>query len=147
MTKNDGKGTLWLNGKGEKSKFFGSYYYSMLRININKFPNVVKTFDNSAWNLSNQDALSNINKVSAVSEGITHTYNNLSSVIANLASSYSTNNRAKYREGILKFPLREIDGNSKPRLRGKSMSLEVWVKNDNNNNKFSLTSVDTIVRV
>jgi hypothetical protein len=146
VTKNDGRGSLYLQGKGEKGRFYDEYYYSMLRVNINKFANITKTFDNTAWSM-NDDALSKIREVSAESEGVKHTYNNLSAVIANLASSYSTSNRAKYREGILRFPLREIDGSGKPRLRGKNMSLELWVENDSDNKKFSLTSIDTIVRV
>jgi hypothetical protein len=145
VTKQNGRGNLYLNGKGEKGSFYDEYYYSMLRYNVNKFPNLTKIYDNTAWNV-NDDALSKIGRVSAESEGVTHTYSNLSSVIANIASSYSVNNRAKYREGLLRFPLREVDGFNKPRLRGKNMSLELWVENDTENKKFSLTSIDTVVR-
>jgi hypothetical protein len=145
---NDGKGNLYLYNEGQRGVYFDEDYYSVLKLNINEYGSLVKKFDNSIWNV-NEDALANIEEVYAETEGVRHTYSVLSDEIVNVSGYQNNvlgNNRAKYRQGLLRFPLRERSS-GKPRLSGKSSEMQLKIDNSVGNNKFSLTSIDTLVRL
>jgi len=148
--RNNGTGGLYRYNSGNKGQYFNLYYYSVLNIKINDFPNMVKKFDNQIFNI-NEEGLSTLRKVSLESEGVAHTYPLLAQEITNLTGYQSvaaTGNyaRAKYREGLLRFPLRE-PSSGKPRLSGKHLNEEIWIRNDSRNLLVSITSIDTVVRL
>ena len=141
---------MYRYNSGNKGQYFNLYYYSVLNIKINDFPNMVKKFDNQIFNI-NEEGLSTLRKVSLESEGVAHTYPLLAQEITNLTGYQSvaaTGNyaRAKYREGLLRFPLRE-PSSGKPRLSGKHLNEEIWIRNDSRNLLVSITSIDTVVRL
>ena len=140
-----GKGKIFKYNEGSKGYFFNKYFYSYLRFNVNYQSRFVKKFDTSIWNV-NLDSLSNIETVSFTSEEVKHSYDDLSDETVNLNGFKINNviNRVKYREGLLRFPIRERSS-GKPRLTGKSMKVEIWFKNSGNK-LFSLSNIDTVVR-
>lgn len=132
-------------GVGVRGNFFGRQYYSFLNIRLNHQSRLVKKFDTSIINM-NEEALAYMSKVSFSSEGNTHAYLNLADEITNVGG-YATggvNNRAKYRQGLLRFPIRERES-GKPRLSGKSADMQMWYDNSGDIG-VSITNIDTVIR-
>jgi hypothetical protein len=142
---NDGRGNLWEYNTGNRGSFMNKYFYSYLNFSINHDSKSVKKFDNSVWNV-NEEGLLGIKRVIFKAEGIVQEYKDLSAEMVNL-SGYSANNRVKYREGLLKFPIRERSYlGVKPRLTGKHAKMSFFYDNLKSDKKFSLSNIDTIIR-
>jgi hypothetical protein len=140
-----GTGGLYIYNKGTKGLFFDEFFYSYLKFNINYQSRLVKKFDSSIWNV-NESSITNIRRVDFTSESLQHRYNDLSDEIVNI-NGFKTGgllNRVRYREGLLRFPIRERNSN-KSRLAGKSAKIEIWFENSNNK-LLSLSNIDTVVR-
>ena len=145
---NNGTGDFYVHNMGERGSYYGNMYYSVLQLNVNEYPTYVKKFDNMIWNI-NEESLKNIGKVVMESEGVTHEYENLSAEIVNVAGyrdDFQRVHRAKYRQGLLKFPIREPKS-KKPRLSGKSMKLQLWIRNTYENLKANITTIQTNIRL
>ena len=140
-----GVGGMYRYNEGVRGNFFGNFYDSYLSISINHQSRFVKKFDTALWNV-NPESLEGIKTVTFESEGLIHKYDDLSLEMTNL-NGYETNNvlnRVKYREGLLRFPIRERDS-SKQRLTGKSATLDI-VYDNSGDKKISLANIDTAVR-
>lgn len=140
-----GTGSIYKYNSGNKGNFFGVDYYSYLKFNINHNSQLVKKFDTSIWNI-NESSISNIRRVDFTSGSTQHRYNDLSTEIVNLNGfkTGSVLNRVRYREGLLRFPIRERDS-GKQRLAGKSATLEIWFENSGNK-LLSISNIDTVIR-
>jgi hypothetical protein len=140
---NLGTGRIWRYNSGNKGLFFNELYHSYLEFNINHQSRMAKKYDTSLWNI-NEEALSNIRTVTFKAENRIHEYVNLSNEIVNINGYLAGGNRARYREGTLRFPIRE-QNSGKPRLTGKVAQMTIWYENIDNK-KISLTNIDTIIR-
>lgn len=142
---NNKSGDIYIYNRGNRGQFMGVNYYSAIQYVINKYPNAVKRFDVSIMNI-NEDSLSLIERVLMETENNFQAIPNLANEIVNINGYGGVGfiKRAKWRQGLLKFPTREKG--KKDRLTGKNAEFIVYFKNKSNK-KVSLTSVDTLIRL
>jgi hypothetical protein len=141
--KNNGTGDFYIYNKGNRGQFFNQTFHSYLSIDINYQSRMVKKFDTSLWNV-NEEALPNIRTVTFKAENTEHQFFRLSDEIVNIQGYQALTNRAKYREGTLRFPIRE-NKSKKPRLTGKTAELSLYYDNLSND-IISLSNIDTLIR-
>ncbi len=140
---NTKSGGLYIYNKGNRGEFMDAYYYSAIQFVVNKYPNAVKRFDTQMLNI-NEPAVDIIERVKMETENNFHTIPNLATETVNFVGYGANERRAKWRQGLLKFPTRERGKRS--RLTGKQAEFKFYFKN-RDNIKTSLTSVDTLIRV
>jgi len=140
------EGSIHIHNKGDKGDFYGNTYYSYLEYSVNKFPSLVKHFDNKVLNINETGAkilftasfLSDIDIAATIdvkAENI-------------LVNGYSTSRRVRYRAGLLRFPIRDLVKvlPAGKRISGKSMDVKLKFENVDTERAI-LTSSDTLSRI
>ena len=142
---NNKSGDIYIYNRGNRGQFMGVSYYSAMQYVINKYPNAVKRFDVSIMNI-NEDSLGLMERVLMKTENNFQVIPSLANEIVNISGYGGVGfiRRAKWRQGLLKFPTREKG--KRDRLTGKQAEFIVYFKNQLNK-KVSLTSVDTLIRL
>lgn len=136
------KTIAWQHNIGKRGHFYGSYYYSALLFTVNKFPSMVKKFDTNLLNI-NKDGVDVLKLAKYITEEQSHSVDVLTESV-NVQGGYAANRRAKFRNGLYRFPTRAR--NERKRITGKYMETGYHIINDTDDKKFSLTSVDTLTR-
>jgi len=131
---------IYKHNDGDRGRFYGNLHNSKLEFIINKPPMYPKIFDIMRMAV-NKDSINIIDKANFTTELQTQSVT-LSTEMVNTLG-YSIANRAKFREGLLRFPIREKG--KKERMRGKQLTVEFDIKNDGSN-LFRLFSVETLYR-
>ena len=139
-------GKIHLHNKGKIGEFYSNTYYSYLEFSVNKYPSVSKQFDNMVLNI-NEDGVKRLFTADFLSDiDISANVNIRSENI--LVNGYGVNRRARYRGGLLRFPMRDLDKllPSGKRLTGKSVDVKLKFENFEEE-RATITSADVLARV
>ena len=121
---------FYAHDEGDKGLIYGIYYLSKIKFVVNPTPVEAKWFDNGSIGINNEVASAKLYSVSAFTE------NQSTQTII-----FGTDNRWKYLQGFVRYPMRGIDADS--RLRGKSATVEISVTNDVDNLAVRISSHET----
>ena len=140
------EGSIHIHNKGDKGDFYGNTYYSYLEYSVNKYPSLVKHFDNKVLNI-NETGAKRLFTASFLSDvDIAATIDVKAENI--LVNGYSTSRRVRYRAGLLRFPIRDLVKvlPAGKRISGKSMDVKLKFENVDTERAI-LTSSDTLSRI
>lgn len=108
---------VYAHDSGIRGEIYGTYYRSKLKFVVNPITSEAKWHDNGSIAINNEIASAKIYQVSAFTENQTvQTIN------------FPTDTRWRYLQGLVRYPLRAKDADT--RLRGKSCTVQISVTND-----------------
>lgn len=136
---------FWVHGNGDRGKYYGRVFDSKLKFIVNPILPYSKVFDNVRLNI-NQDAVLPIINENASNPALKNVSAKAVNQVAQTISfdNYNNDDRPRYREDFLVYPLRELD--ALERIRGKYITIEYLITNANNK-PVRITSNETQYRI
>ena len=119
---------------GIRGNIYDVYVNSKIRFVVNPEVVVGKWFDNGSMAINNELASTKLYSVEAYTE------NNSPQII-----TFPTDTRWKYLQGLVRYPLRGVNADS--RLRGKSCVVEITIANDSDDIPVRISNHNTDFRI